>query len=265
METEDLDKILSKSYSELDASEREAIQEICGSEEEFTQLQQFFASVENYAQETREEHFPDPQVKSKLDDLFHETYQNKGILWYNAMWTALYPTEKRFDQRPLVRIAAILVVLISIVPFLDRPQAEKPSLAQNSKPAEKEKSISAPEEKNAEVPAPQEDLSFEQPHTASSANEGTVYIWNGAAADAVAISYEDVSRKDFSVDQMNGSSISVASTPFTTSANYSLSPSATTYKWSHPDGIYMDTFSYDADEFTVNQNMAVLDLLTPTF
>lgn len=264
METEDLDKILSKSYSELDPSEKEAIQEICGSEEEFTQLQQFFASVESYAQETREDHFPDPQVKSKLDDLFHETYQNKGILWYNAMWTALYPTEKRFDQRPLVRIAAILVVLISIVPFLDRPQTEKPALAQNSKTTQKEKSVSPSEQKNAESDAiPEEDASLKQQHAVSSANEGPVYIWNGAASDAAAISYEDMSRNDFSVDQMNGNSISVAGAA--TTFSYNLSPSATTYKWSHPDGIYMDTFSYDADEFTVNQNMAVLDLLTPTF
>lgn len=251
METEDIDKILSKSYAELSGAEKEAIQEICSSEEEFVQLQQFFASVESYARETQEDSLPSAETKDKLDDLFHQTYQGKGILWYNSLWASLYPAEKRFDQRPLVRIAAILVVLLSIVPFLNGPETKKATLVA-SKNVVKEKNEQAPQ--------------AGQQETTAKAAKAQWQELSGNSAHVTEVSPVLIAALEQRVDQ-EASFGEVAdyrvevkdASVYDDAVSYSVTP-----LFAHPDGIFMDTFSY-SDNFQLNQNLAVLDLLTPTF
>lgn len=115
-----LEQILQKSYDSLSAAELEAIQDICQTEEDFNQLKHVFQSIEQYNYDRIEAASPRTEVKSNLDDLFYQTHQRKPMLWYNSIWMTLYPLEKRFDQRPLVRIAAVLILVLSVVPFLDQ-------------------------------------------------------------------------------------------------------------------------------------------------
>lgn len=243
---EDIDKILSKSYAELTPSEKAEIQDICGSEEEFIHLQQVFASVENYARETQDA--PSIATKKKLDDLFYQTYQNKGILWYNSIWMALYPSEKRFDQRPLVRIAAVLVLLVSIVPFLNRPaQADKKMLAkveeEQSKPEEKATNTVTTRAKGAEneLPAVQKEMSVSSEPSYDQ--------------DVMMAPPNEISAAVTS-DQMVSMPIS-AKNYFNKETAYS--------KINLADGIYMDTLRNVPETYPVSRNMAMLDVLTPTF
>lgn len=266
METEDLDKILSKSYAELSQAEKEAISGICASEEEFMQLQQFFASVENYAQESLDESMPSAGTKDRLDALFYETYQSKGILWYNSIWMALYPTEKRFDQRPLVRIAAILVVLISLVPLISKPDAKSVSIAQKevAKPENKEQALAKdPElldEAKAKSPAENEvNIIQIEP------SEGKI-----SGLMAVTKSNSETLSTDIFINAAPSSATIVMGNAT------AVASGATTYMWTHPDGIYQDSLRIGEDyegfaafgtfsSYSVDQNLAVLDLLTPTF
>lgn len=135
MEPLDLEHILQKSYDSLSASELEEIQDICQSEEDFNQLKHVFQSIDHYNDDRIEAATPRTEVKSKLDDLFYQTHQRKPMLWYNSIWMTLYPLEKRFDQRPLIRIAAVLILAFSVVPLLDQSvETPKSSLASTQKP-----------------------------------------------------------------------------------------------------------------------------------
>lgn len=130
MEPIDLEQILQKSYDSLSAAELEAIQDICQTEDDFNQLKHVFQSIEHYNDDRIEAATPGAEVKSKLDDLFYQTHQRKPMLWYNSIWMTLYPLEKRFDQRPLVRIAAVIILALSVVPLLDQSvESPQPQLA----------------------------------------------------------------------------------------------------------------------------------------
>lgn len=261
METDDLDQILAKSYGELSVAEKEAIQDICGSEEEFIHLQQVFASVENYARETIENSTPSRQTKEKLDDLFYETYQSKGILWYNSLWTTLYPAEKRFDQRPLVRIAAILILFVSVIPLFNNPKIETPALATNKKIESSEKE-SVPSDVKKNMESGNENLSEQSGHAQmemiQSADDATVPYFAAPAEsrkDMITGNYFESRAMD------QAESMDFFSAPTAEKAAFSVDRSTAKYA----DGIYMDTFTLDPAAFSVKQNLAVLDLLTPAF
>lgn len=130
MEPIDLEQILQKSYDSLSATELETIQDICQTAEDFNQLKHVFQSIEQYNDDRIETATPRAEVKSKLDDLFFQTHQRKPMLWYNSIWMTLYPLEKRFHQRPFVRIAAVIILALSVVPLLDQSlESPQPQLA----------------------------------------------------------------------------------------------------------------------------------------
>lgn len=137
MEPIDLEQIIQKSYDSLSAAELEVIQDICPTEDEFNQLKQVFQSIKDYKDERIEAATPRLEVKSKLDELFYQTHQRKPLLWYNSVWMTLYPKGKRLDQRPLVRIAAVLLLVLSVVPLLDQPQDSKETKLASKQPMEK--------------------------------------------------------------------------------------------------------------------------------
>lgn len=130
MEPIDLEQILQKSYDSLSTAELEAIQDICQTEEDFNQFKYVFESIDQYNNDRIEAATPRAEIKSNLDNLFYQTHQRKSMLWYNSLWMTLYPLEKRFDQRLLVRIAAVLILALSVVPFLDQSfESSQPQLA----------------------------------------------------------------------------------------------------------------------------------------
>lgn len=259
METENLDKILKKSFSELTAGERAEIQELCATEEEFLHLKQVFASVEDFAKSAQAQNEPAPAVKHRLDDMFYETYQKKGVLWYNALWAVLYPVDKRWYQAPLVRFAAVCVLMISILPIW------------NSLQLSKENKLMARQE-TTNTPAAGE----KKQKDAVATDEEAIHIESAANVQDNTLMADQAPHADMEKSEALGNNITTLSNPA------SMKSIRTDDYFIHAEAEqsvsakYMDmsaepVISTNAVKdvgyavSNVNKNLAMLDLLTPTF
>jgi hypothetical protein len=263
MQTDDLEYILSKDYHDLNASEKAQIQDICSSEEEFLQMKHFFFAVEKYAQETANFEPTAESTKESLDALFYQTYQSKGVLWYNSLWLTVYAPEKRFHQKPLVRIAALLVLSLSVVPFIGKQDAAENQLAKLekvAKPQDSKSTAKVEENQNEAV-----EIKVESPISTRKNQVGTEKI-NIQLAQMDEVKMEGIAKE---ISVSDNISVSATSTNATLCAptSVTLSTSATTQKftWAHSDGIYAEAEFEKEKESKNEKSLAVLDLLTPTF
>jgi hypothetical protein len=120
---EDLDKIFAKNYAELTEIEKLEIRELCDDEYGFNALKVVFSQA-NVLQKSRQAEIKnDPKTKENLDFLFHQKYQNKGILWYNSILAVVHDESKAWYNQRWMKVAAMLVLLVSIYPFI--PKSEK--------------------------------------------------------------------------------------------------------------------------------------------
>ena len=116
MEKELIDLIAEKNFDQLNTTDRAALGDWCTSEEEFQQMKDLFFGLEVLKNEARIE--PRQETKKSLDDIFAATHADpKTILWYNTVWFIVYPKEKIFIRRPLIQMAAALVLLVLISPL----------------------------------------------------------------------------------------------------------------------------------------------------
>ncbi|MCF8415281.1 MAG: hypothetical protein K9G40_03485 [Crocinitomicaceae bacterium] len=141
MEKELVDLIAEKNFDQLNATEREALGEWCASEEEFQEMKDLFFSLEVLKNENRMT--PKQETKNSLDDIFASTHaEPKTILWYNTVWLTVYPKEKAVFRRPLIQMAAAVVLLVLISPLFFQTAIEtgKVQTAKNDvKPTEEPK------------------------------------------------------------------------------------------------------------------------------
>lgn len=116
MEKELIDLIAEKNFEQLNAAERESLGEWCASEEEFQQMKDLFFGLEVLKNEARIT--PRQETKKSLDDIFASTHSEpKTILWYNSLWMTVYPKDKAVFRRPLIQMAAAVVLLVLISPL----------------------------------------------------------------------------------------------------------------------------------------------------
>lgn len=113
METSVEQLIKERSFESLSAVERDAVQELCATEDEFLMMQQFFRELDHVKRSDKT--IINPAVKDSLDGIF--TAKFPGI---KAGWTAGSETEKREQapviplyQRTWLRVAAVGLLLIS--------------------------------------------------------------------------------------------------------------------------------------------------------
>lgn len=247
METREFDKLFEKNYSELSAAEKASIQDLVSSEEEFEGMKQFYAQIEqNFAIPEFE---PSPRVKSSLDDVFHEVYPKESGTRLWAVLPALVPSDKKFHQQPLVRIAAVLVIALLLVPFFNQKVDEPIQHAQVS-------------EDKAEVE--QQDS-----HGAKSSSKN-----------------EEALNEDVPTTSVPLAEIHVPNTETRSLRNTASEPSLSIFapvaessvpSFDHPDGVFAGAVS--DDEFgrghgdmaaaslpkPIAKDLAILDLLTATF
>lgn len=265
MQTDDLEYILSKEYGELSASEKAQIQDLCPSEEEFLQMKHFFFAVENYAQETANFDSPSESTKESLDALFYQTYQSKGVLWYNSLWLTIYAPEKKFHQKPLVRVAALLILSLSVLPFVGKQDVAENQLAKLEVKAKTQdsKSNEKVEEKQNETV----EIKVQNPNGTQN-NKQKAEQLNIQIAQLDEVRMEDVAGEVVVSDKISVSATSInAALCSPTSITLSASGSVPTQKftWAHSDGIYAGA-EFEKDKKSENEkSLAVLDLLTPTF
>lgn len=266
MQTDDLEYILSKEYGELSASEKAQIQDICPSEEEFLQMKHFFFAVENYAQETANFDSPAESTKESLDALFYQTYQSKGILWYNSLWLTIYAPEKKFHQKPLVRVAALFILSLSVLPFVGKQDVAENQLAkleEKAKTDDSNSSTKVQEKVNETVEIKVQSPIFTQK------KQRKVEQLNIQLAQMDEVKIEDIAQETTVSDKISVSATSATTTlcapgsAITFTANASVPTQ--TFNWAHSDGIYAGA-EFEKDKKSENEkSLAVLDLLTPTF
>lgn len=144
--------ILTKRFFELNDYEKKIVSEFAESEMDFEQLK--LVLTELSALKNAERPTVNKEVKSNLNVLFEKTYNQKRLVWYNKLWSLLWPEEVRFYVRPLVQFATMIVLILCVVTFV--PFNQKPELAMNETPEKPIKnqleSVANEKEEKAESP-----------------------------------------------------------------------------------------------------------------
>lgn len=240
MEKDVFDIIASKEHSQLTKEELELVNEVCVGEDEFLQMKKVLSEVSRMAKNEQVE--PSPNVKSKLDDLFMaQSFPKATPVWYNKVGLLLYPRDKKFFQRPLVRIAAVLILFLSILPFILQneigPKTTQMAKNEVSKMEKSEEAIRNDEKNGNETPevmtnSPEiqtrnEVVRSSEPHFS-------------LLEDAVAESFSAESS-----DEMSAKSLA----------------------FDHPDGVFAGAVSsqIELNSIPVSEQPDVLDLLTASF
>lgn len=257
MERDIVDIITEKEFIELTAQEREEVLEYCGGEDEFNQMKEVFIGVN--ASSFNNVH-PSAETKKSLDDLFDKTYPKAAPIWYMSVLAAVAPKDKSLIQQPLLKVAAIALLFVLIVPFFnDSVVNEKEQLAQvdnveDSKIDDSElEGQFAPNEANNSVVQPNTG-SDDELFVADEESPSTV----NSEIDLEGRTRGGVTDANFGADMAPGSTIS----------SFAFTNAAAEPGFDHPDGIF-DVSTVAATSGKVSVSAAdtpdVLDLLTATF
>lgn len=263
---EDLfDIIKEKEYFELSDSERVELAEFVSNEEEFIQMKSVMLQVD---QITFDQLSPKDEVKKSLDDLFYETHPKAAPVWYMSAVSAIVPRDKAWHQQPLMRVAAIALLLLIAIPFFNNDlPIEKERLASNDKQVEEVviDSVSEQDEAVAESVENRTGVVLEEEQN---------QIQNEIILDNRS---QEVATREDNYDDNDGL------TPITFSEDLSAQPATTTtyafsanttvssVEFNHPDGVFQ---GYAIDEsntrlasasMSVSDNKKVLDVLTVAF
>jgi hypothetical protein len=93
----------------------------CTTRDEFNQLKHLFETLSTIQQ--KEALAPKKQTKESLDALFMKKHSmGKSASLSNSILRTIYPIDKEFYKRPLVQLAALIVIVLLVVPFLNAPE-----------------------------------------------------------------------------------------------------------------------------------------------
>ena len=116
MEKDIVDIITEKEFIELTPEEKKEILEYCGGEDEFYQMKSVFAGVGGMSFDNPK---PSSDTKKSLDNLFNEKYPKVTPVWYMSALAVVIPKDKPFIQQPLLKVAAIGLLFVLLVPFFN--------------------------------------------------------------------------------------------------------------------------------------------------
>ncbi len=249
MGVEGFENIFKKKFNELSPEEREQLKGLVDSEEEFDGMKFFYGQLESTASESLNE--PSPRLKESLDNVFYNVHpKDRGVgLW--ASLPALFPSDKKLWQQPMVRIAALLVIALIAIPFFKFDKDEPIRMAKNELPT---KELN---ENKEELVA--DELSPVERTTEPESNEvenNPPVLFDGEFLSEPSPSFRETDLDSRSFLFMDMSTASEA--PVT-----ALNSSATGF--AHPDGVYLDNSTTTSAPKPVSENLAILDLLTATF
>lgn len=244
MEAKELDTILSKSFNELSAIEREEMKDYFQTEEEFLHIKEVFLGVEAIKVDQIQ---PKKATKDALDQLFALNHPKGGTIWYNSVLTAIYPTDKSFVRRPLVQVAAVLLLVV-----LAFPLANKLTDIKNNRQLAKQEQVQAEALREDQEVLQESEIKNERLETdqdISSKNK------DFAQAEQTIIVDEVATRTIASDERSNTIAVS----------DLTLAPTAAASGYVHPDGIYKEVLQHVDFSTGLNEQVDVLDLLTTTF
>lgn len=244
METKDINIILTKSFDELSSNEREKMKDYFVSEEEFIHIKEVFMGVEALKSKPS---VPKNETKESLDKLFATSYPKGGTIWYNTVLAALYPSNKSFVRRPLVQIAAVLLLVVLAFPIANKLSNLQP--------------------KNQIAQHKMEQNELESNKTETLKTEQFIQPLNEE---------NSVNSKDFdraiaeetkNVDAVSSEMVADERVEAFLAADIAVAPAAmaATSGYMHPDGIYIEDNESIDYSTGLNEQLDVLDLLTATF
>lgn len=240
-----------KTFQELNAEEREQLSELCESEEEFEQMRNLFVGLESMK---TEKFVPRQETKASLDAIFAAQTKQRPLYWYNTVLVVLYPQDKPIQRRPIVQVAAAILFVALIVPFLNN-DAIVPSNKQLAKVIVKEKpkkvgsiikkSLPVSNNEGAQIDqmvgSEVNEINGEDSRREAEISEDLLFTSNGIVATA-----------ESQMEELTAAAPTVASGAM-----------AKMEVFDHPDGIFTGTVI--AYSKSVKQQPAVLDLLTAAF
>lgn len=257
MKANDFDIIFQKTFQELTEADKLEMQEMFTTEDEFLQLKYVLSSINSTVLEQEKAIEPSPRIKENLDHLFNQTYQNKGILWYNAVGTFFISKEKKLHQQNLVRIAAVLLVMLLTVPLWKSDlKQEKAMLSQLDKTQEE-----SPKESKADKIVPPSEKTIE--NSKPEINPISKQVLGDYSVKSDEISYDKLAETSQPVnvmkDLLQDPHVSPEPQPEMTLAGAGFSK--------HPDGIFVGATddAVKPSNFAVKSHVDILDILTATY
>ncbi|MFN5417011.1 MAG: hypothetical protein ACK5B9_08155 [Flavobacteriia bacterium] len=252
MEANNFDTVFLKDFHQLTESEKLEMKDLFTTEDEFLNLKYVLGSINQsiLEQKTNE---PSPKIKADLDHLFHQTYQNRGVLWYNAVGTFFISREKNWHQQNLTRIAAIFCIILVTIPFWKAElKSNEPLLS---------KVEQAQEEQKTQI----KDSSLKEKSVLDTSNKPQNSIALDEEPESTIPIYTD--RKvveDFvAVEMKLAESLSMDMEEMKSEPTFSMA-AGTAFK-DHPDGVFDDKSITKLNNFTVVNHTDILDVLTATY
>lgn len=239
--------IAEKKFNELSKEELAELMDYCADEEEFDQMKEVFLSVSTLKPQVFE---PSKKVKDDLDALFDQTYPKASPVWYMSILTAVAPKDRSFIHQPLVRVAAVALLLIMIYPLINKGILVK----EDQKLAKLEQSDKAEMNAASEQMSEDANTGFEPKANTSDQNDGA-----GAttvSGESVELDSRDVLSRSESLSLSDEIDVVTGTAAFSTSS------------WSHPDGIFepaRDGEMTESESLSASKVPKLLDLLTATF
>lgn len=250
MEANNFDKVFLKDFHQLTESEKLEMKDLFTTEDEFLNLKYVLGSINQSILEQKTSE-PSPKIKADLDHLFHQTYQNKGVLWYNAVGTFFISREKNWHQQNLTRIAAIFCIILVTIPFWKAElKSNEPLLSKVEHVQEEQKN---PSKVNSAEDKAANENSTNNSYTSEEVPEAAMPI------------YTDMKVvEDFVADEMKlAESPSAEIEDMKAEATFSMA-AGTTFE-GHPDGVFVDKTIITTSNFSVVNHSDILDVLTATY
>jgi anti-sigma-K factor RskA len=253
MEKEITDLFREKSFHELNAEERLQLNDLCESEEEFEQMRNLFIGIEAIKQE---EFTPRTETKASLDAIFAAQTKKRPMIWYNSILVMLYPQDKPIQRRPIVQMAAAVIVVLLMIPFLtyDKIVQQDDQIAKIEKNQEAPKTMTKSTKSFTEMTDTQ--IQTEKLEAVDLMGDAPIEV-------------RDVIEGKFKEDHDFSALISLPEEKLANSEVAAAAPStragatAVSADFDHPDGVFSGTvISYSK---SVKQQPAILDLLTAAF
>ena len=121
MEKKIQDIIENNTFEQLSDQTLLELKDWCTTRDEFNQLKHLFETLSTIQQ--KEALAPKKQTKESLDALFMKKHSmGKSASLSNSILRTIYPIDKEFYRRPLVQLAALIVIVLLVVPFLNAPE-----------------------------------------------------------------------------------------------------------------------------------------------
>ena len=124
------DIVLNRQFEDLTSEERADYKEWFATEAEFEQLRNLFLGTDLFKGNSAFQ--PKDKTKVSLDALFDKKHGKTTPYWYNSVFTVLYPRDKAVYRRPIVQIAAALMLVLLCIPLIKRPGMQGETLAENT-------------------------------------------------------------------------------------------------------------------------------------